>query len=105
VTDTVYSRWLAQCSSKMRVRVTGGRGRMDQWERREAKALLMAGRPWVQCHYCGKWIFPTNATLDHIVPRSRGGDNSLSNLLLCCRGCNQGKGSTGYQDFVSKVAA
>ncbi len=28
------------------------------------------------------------ATLDHVVPRSRGGSNDLGNLRLCCRQCN-----------------
>lgn len=105
MTDTVYTRWRAQCAEKKRMRAANGVRKMDPWERREAKDALMGGRPWVQCHYCGCWIFPTNATLDHVVPRSRGGNNSLSNLLLCCRSCNQSKGSTPYKDFVSKVAA
>jgi len=31
--------------------------------------------------------------LDHIIPRSRGGDDSESNLMLCCRQCNRQKGA------------
>src|SRR5439155_21372448 len=30
--------------------------------------------------------------LDHIVPRSRGGSNRVSNLCLACHACNQAKG-------------
>lgn len=31
------------------------------------------------------------ATLDHIVPRSQGGTNHVSNLRLSCRRCNEAK--------------
>jgi 5-methylcytosine-specific restriction endonuclease McrA len=30
---------------------------------------------------------------DHVVPRSRGGSNDLSNLVLACQGCNVRKGA------------
>ena len=33
------------------------------------------------------------ATADHIIPRSRGGTDDLSNLRLICLDCNQRKGS------------
>lgn len=32
-------------------------------------------------------------TLDHVVPRSRGGSNRLSNIQLLCFACNQIKGA------------
>lgn len=39
------------------------------------------------CGYCGK----TASTVDHIVPRSRGGANSWKNTTACCYSCNQRK--------------
>lgn len=41
------------------------------------------------CRYCGG-----NSTLsvDHIVPRCQGGDDSLENLVVACRACNSKKG-------------
>jgi 5-methylcytosine-specific restriction endonuclease McrA len=33
-----------------------------------------------------------HATLEHIVPKSHGGDDALENLAVACRRCNQGKG-------------
>ena len=38
-----------------------------------------------QCVYCGS---EKNLTLDHIIPRSRGGKNSWTNLVTCCQSCN-----------------
>jgi 5-methylcytosine-specific restriction endonuclease McrA len=45
----------------------------------------------VQCPYCGRDMNPRQKTLDHIVPRSRGGMHSLSNAVVCCLSCNSTK--------------
>lgn len=38
-----------------------------------------------QCAYCGS---RKNLTLDHIIPKSKGGQNTWSNLVTCCMKCN-----------------
>jgi 5-methylcytosine-specific restriction endonuclease McrA len=44
------------------------------------------------CQFCGR-IFPASElTLDHVVPRSRGGRSSWENLVACCYQCNNSKG-------------
>lgn len=40
-----------------------------------------------KCAYCGKGA----NTIDHIVPKSRGGTNSYSNAVACCNKCNSKK--------------
>lgn len=41
------------------------------------------------CAYCGKELDPFLMWhVDHVIPSSRGGDNSLFNLLPSCRSCN-----------------
>lgn len=40
------------------------------------------------CVYCGN---KKNITLDHVLPRSRGGKNDWLNLVACCSGCNKFK--------------
>lgn len=49
------------------------------------------------CAYCGVQVTrkdgPTLATVDHLVPSSRGGTDDLANLRLACRDCNEGKGN------------
>ena len=46
-----------------------------------------------QCQYCTK-IFPeSELTIDHVIPKSRGGLNTWENLATACKKCNQKKGS------------
>lgn len=42
-----------------------------------------------RCAYCGK----SASTVDHVMPRSRGGANSWANLVACCQTCNARKGN------------
>lgn len=41
-----------------------------------------------QCQYCGAQPEKSDLTLDHVIPRSRGGGNSWENLVLACARCN-----------------
>jgi hypothetical protein len=43
--------------------------------------------------YCGVAAYESGAHLhlDHLVPRSRGGEDVASNLVLACRGCNSAR--------------
>lgn len=51
-----------------------------------------------QCIYCD--ARDTSLEVEHIVPKSRGGSNRVSNLGLACRPCNQKKGAKDLKDFV-----
>jgi 5-methylcytosine-specific restriction endonuclease McrA len=42
-------------------------------------------RDGYECVYCGS---KRRLTIDHVIPRSRGGDNSWKNLVTCCHPCN-----------------
>ena len=44
------------------------------------------------CQYCNKKFGAGELTLDHVVPRSRGGSNTWENLVACCLRCNNRKG-------------
>lgn len=41
------------------------------------------------CQYCGS---TRNLTIDHLVPRSKGGEDTWENLVLACSSCNIRKG-------------
>ena len=44
------------------------------------------------CQYCGKKFARPELTIDHVVPRSKGGYDSWTNLVLACVKCNVKKG-------------
>ena len=43
------------------------------------------------CQYCGVVLPPGELTLDHVIPRSRGGNSTWENLVACCHSCNRRK--------------
>ena len=45
-----------------------------------------------RCQYCAKQAAPL--TLDHIVPKNKGGKDSWENLVAACSKCNTRKGDT-----------
>jgi 5-methylcytosine-specific restriction endonuclease McrA len=44
------------------------------------------------CQFCKRTLPASELTLDHVVPRSRGGRSSWENLVACCYQCNNRKG-------------
>lgn len=44
------------------------------------------------CQYCGRRVTRPEATYDHVVPRSRGGQTRWENVVIACVPCNQRKG-------------
>lgn len=55
------------------------------------KNILLRDRN--QCQYCGVVLPSGELTLDHVVPRSRGGNSTWENLVACCHACNRRKGN------------
>lgn len=51
------------------------------------------------CAYCGVKDVPLQ--IEHVVPKSRGGSNRISNLTLACGPCNDKKGSRPVEDFLA----
>ncbi len=50
-----------------------------------------------KCAYCGKKDVPLE--IEHIIPRTRGGSNRVSNLTLSCIPCNLKKGTRTAEEF------
>ena len=44
-----------------------------------------------QCQYCGNHFRESDLTIDHVIPRSKGGKNEWDNVAAACRTCNQRK--------------
>lgn len=64
--------------------------------------LKVFERDGYKCHYCEKQLTRFSATLDHIQPVSKGGDNSFGNLITACLHCNAERGNKPVMDFVTK---
>jgi 5-methylcytosine-specific restriction endonuclease McrA len=45
------------------------------------------------CQYCGQQLPKAEATVDHVLPKSRGGVTAWENVVCACRACNLRKGS------------
>ncbi len=52
-----------------------------------------------QCVYCN--AKDTRLEIEHVIPRSKGGSDRISNLALACHLCNQAKGSKTIQEFLT----
>lgn len=46
-----------------------------------------------QCQYCEKKLSIKDSTIDHVMPKSKGGKHTWENVVIACRKCNQKKGS------------
>jgi 5-methylcytosine-specific restriction endonuclease McrA len=58
-------------------------------KRKISRRALFARDGW-RCVYCGS---TGRLTLDHVVPRSRGGDSVWENVVTSCAPCNLRKGN------------
>lgn len=52
------------------------------------------------CAYCGCALSEKTRTVDHVVPRSRGGEDHLSNYVLACVECNTMKGNQTVEEWL-----
>ncbi|HDN80012.1 MAG: HNH endonuclease [Chloroflexi bacterium] len=50
------------------------------------------------CQYCGRQLPKSELTLDHVIPRQRGGETTWENVVTACKTCNQRKGSRTPQE-------
>ena len=48
------------------------------------------------CQYCG--VQTNDLTLDHVIPRHRGGGHSWENLVTACKSCNHRKGGKTLEE-------
>ena len=65
-----------------------------------------------RCYYCGTpvrrrrhWPRRTPrdaATLDHIIPRSRGGEITADNVVLACFRCNNDRGDQPFEVYIRR---
>ena len=52
-----------------------------------------------ECYYCSESIIQTEVTMDHIIPLSRWGKSTKSNLVPACKNCNNLKKNKDLFDW------
>jgi 5-methylcytosine-specific restriction endonuclease McrA len=70
-------------------------------------------RDLYSCQYCGTQCTGDQATLDHVLPLSKGGKTQWTNLVTACKPCNYRKGNqtsmkpriTAYKPDFRELAA
>lgn len=65
----------------------------DDYRRWQHNQFLRQGGT---CYYCDTDLRGVRINVEHIIPKSKGGDNRKSNLVLACSNCNKEK----YTDLV-----
>jgi len=63
------------------------------------KNRLSYGNEVYCCVFCGNTFLIDNLTIDHIIPRSKGGSNNIANLVLACRPCNEDRAVAGFMEY------
>jgi 5-methylcytosine-specific restriction endonuclease McrA len=61
----------------------------DAHRRKITRRAVFARDRWT-CQYCGHER--GNLTVDHVIPRSKGGHSTWDNIVTCCAPCNRRKG-------------
>lgn len=57
-----------------------------------------------KCWWCQENLLVETLTIDHLLPKSRGGSDSLENLRLSCRPCNNARGNSLYPPYLSRLS-
>ncbi len=65
------------------------------------RTLLIRDR--YTCQYCGRRFPSEQLTMDHVLPRSRGGKTTWSNVVTACKRCNQYKSNRTPEEANMKL--
>jgi 5-methylcytosine-specific restriction endonuclease McrA len=83
----------ARAASSMRAARMRNAGKLPHSAVREMLSAA-CGKPCPDCSKpMARWLSRRVASLDHIVPVSKGGSNEISNLRVICNRCNARKGN------------
>jgi 5-methylcytosine-specific restriction endonuclease McrA len=82
--------------------------RLTRFDRQHATTLRLNRRNLFarddhRCQYCGQVLPANQLSLDHVVPRSRGGETTWENVVASCVKCNTKKGGRTPQEARMKL--
>ena len=64
------------------------------------KVEQLIERDGPSCVWCGRELWRRDLTVEHVVPRSRGGHTTSENAVVACRSCNRRRGSRPVDAYV-----
>lgn len=102
-----YEDWLRSVHFEIQVpRVI----RLLSYDRLPRRALRLNrhtvfARDGHRCQYCGRRFATGELSLDHVIPRSRGGETTWENVVCACLGCNVKKGGRTPQEAHMKLVS
>jgi len=76
------------------------KGKMGAAQRKNMRAAIVA-RDGPDCWFCGKATTKSTESIEHLVPRSKGGPDALANFVLAHTHCNR---AAGDMDLNGKIA-
>jgi 5-methylcytosine-specific restriction endonuclease McrA len=56
-----------------------------------------------RCQYCGEKFNTNELTFDHVIPRAKGGSNTMDNVVAACEPCNSRKGDKFWKPLSEPV--
>ena len=65
-----------------------------------AKLLMLQGG---KCFYCGNKLTLEDATIDHVLAKALGGDNSEANTVACCHSINHAFGNATPKEKLTAI--
>ncbi len=88
--------------------LTNARVEKRRWQRDYVPPLnnrALFARDGHLCLYCGQSFGAHDLTRDHVIPVSRGGSDSWSNVVSACRSCNQRKDNRTPAEWGAELIA
>ena len=90
-----YDTWVRSPSTKIRLPSIVALRQYQPAARRVAFTRFNVFlRDRFTCQYCGETFASSALTFEHVIPRSRGGQTSWSNIVTACVPCNTAKGNS-----------
>jgi len=90
-----YDTWVRSPSTKIRLPSVVALRKYQPAARRVAFTRFNVFlRDRFTCQYCGETFASSALTFEHVIPRSRGGQTSWSNIVTACMPCNASKGNS-----------
>ena len=75
-------------------------------KRKQKRKIYFYSLRHTRCHYCCVQLnyaqgFSNSATVEHIIPKSKGGTLRIENTLIVCKTCNAKRGDKDFLGFIT----